>query len=91
MELIYSNHAVKQMFSRALTTDEVEYALENGETVMDYPYDKPYPSRLLLAFCNQKPIHIVCSYNQKEKITVIITTYVPSLDIWENDYKTRKK
>lgn len=91
MELIYSNHAVKQMFSRAISTDEIEYALENGEAIMDYPDDKPYPSKLMLAFCNERPIHIVCSYNAEDKTTVIITAYEPSLEIWENDYKTRKK
>jgi hypothetical protein len=66
MKLLYSNHAVKQMFSRNITTDEVEYVLQNGEPIMDYPDDKPYPSKLLLAFCNKRALHIVCSYNQEE-------------------------
>lgn len=91
MTLLYSNHAVKQMFSRNISTDEVEYVLQNGEPIMDYPDDRPYPSRLLLAFCNERALHVVCSYNLVEEITVIITTYEPSTDIWENDFKTRKK
>ncbi len=91
MIIIYSNHAVKQMFSRMITTDEVEKVLKNGETIMDYPNDKPYPSKLLLAFCNNRPIHVVSSYNSAENTTIIITAYEPSLDIWENNFKTRKK
>lgn len=79
------------MFSCTIATDEVEYALENRETIMDYPDDKPQPSKLLLAFYNERPIHIVCSYNAEDKTTVIITACEPSSDIWQNDYKTRKK
>jgi len=91
MIIVYSNHAVKQMFSRMISTGEVEKVLENGETIMDYPDDKPYPSKLLLAFCNNRPIHVVSSYNSTENTTIVITAYEPSLDIWENNFKTRKK
>jgi len=91
MELLYSNHAVKQMFSRNISIQEIEYTLQNGQIIMDYSDDKPYPSKLLLAFCNNRPIHIVCSYNLVEEISVIITAYEPSTDIWENNFKTRKK
>ncbi len=91
MTIIYSNHAVNQMFKRMISTDEVEQVLQNGEIVMDYPEDKPYPSKLILDFCNERPIHVVSSYNQNEDTTIVITAYKPSLDIWENDFKTRKK
>ena len=91
MKILYSNHSVKQMFSRNITTDEVEYSFLNCEIVMDYPDDKPYPSKLILAFCNNRPIHLVYSYNAQEETYVIITVYEPSTDIWEKDFKTRKK
>jgi len=91
MNIVYSNHAVKQMFVRGISTMDVEYVIQYGETIMDYANDKPYPSKLLLSFGNGKPIHVVCSYNIAENTTIVITTYVPTLDIWENDFKTRKK
>lgn len=90
-KILYSNHAVKQMFQRIILTDEVEYVLKNGEIVTEYSDDKPYPSKLLLAFCNSRPIHVVCSYNQTDETIVIITVYEPNITIWENDFKTRKK
>jgi hypothetical protein len=90
-KIFYSNHAVKQMFQRKITTHEVEYVLKNGETIQAYPKDKPYPSKLLLAFYEQRPLHVVCSYNKEEKITIIITVYEPTNEIWENNFKTRKK
>jgi hypothetical protein len=89
-KIYYSNHAVKQMFQRNITTHEVEYALEKGETIQEYPEDRPYPSKLLLAFYGQRPLHVVCSYNKDEKITIIITVYEPTNKIWKNDFKTRK-
>ncbi len=79
------------MFVRGISTDEIEYILKNGETIMEYPEDKPYPSKLLFAFCNKRPLHLVYSYNTQDDTYVIITSYEPSLDVWENDFKTRKK
>ncbi len=91
MKVLFSNHAAKQMFKRMISTNEVKEVLEKGETIMNYNDDKPYPSKLLLAFINNRPIHVVSSYNKIEDITVIITTYEPLTNIWENDFKTRKK
>lgn len=78
------------MFQRKITTLEVEYVLEHGETIHEYPKDKPYPSKLLLAFYEKRPLHVVCSYNKEEKITIIITVYEPANEIWGDDFKTRK-
>jgi len=36
-----------------------------------------------------RPIHIVCS--PKEKYLGIVTAYVPKLDKWEKDFKTRRR
>ena len=78
------------MFQRNISTHEVEYIIENGETIHEYPEDKPYPSKLLLAFYKKRPLHVVCSYNKEEKITIIITVYEPTTEVWEDDFKTRK-
>ena len=91
MKILYTNHAAKQMFYRSISTEEAESVLEKGEIIANYPDDKPYPSRLMLAFSNERPIHIVCSFNLNENTTVIITAYSPSLDIWEDNFKIRKK
>jgi hypothetical protein len=36
-QILYSNHAVKQMFLRAISTNEIEYVLQNRETIIEYP------------------------------------------------------
>ena len=89
--ILYSNHAVKQMFKRAISADEVEYVVNEGTIITNYSDDKPYPSKLLLAFYKNRPIHVVCSYNSIKKTTIIITTYEPSSNIWNNNFKIRKK
>jgi len=36
-----------------------------------------------------RPIHVVCS--PKEEYLGIITAYIPRLDKWKEDFKTRRK
>ena len=47
------------MFAREINTEDAELVLAFGETITDYPNEKPYPSLLLLHFVYQKPIHVV--------------------------------
>jgi len=51
---------------------------------------KSYPSRLLFAFNNKRPLHVVCSYNIEEELIIIVTVYEPTTEFWETDFKTRK-
>lgn len=90
-KVLYSNHAVKQMFQRAISVDEVEYVLQNGEIIMEYPDDKPYPSQLQLASHKMRPLHVVSSFNACDNTIVVVTAYEPSVAVWEDDFKTRKK
>jgi len=41
MEVIFSQHAIQQMFRRGITTIQVKYALTHGEEIKSYPNDKP--------------------------------------------------
>jgi len=79
------------MFQRSISLDDVNYVLQNGIIVNEYPDDRPYPSKLLFAVCNERSIHIVCSENKNENTVIVITAYEPSPDIWQNDNVTRKK
>lgn len=89
-KIIYSNHAVQQMFKRSISTKAVEEIIDNGEIIKTYPGDTPYPSYLLLGFYEQRPLHIVYSYDSINEAIIIITVYEPSAKIWEKDFKTRK-
>jgi hypothetical protein len=43
------------MFQRKISTKEIETVLETGETIMNYPNDKPLPSKLLFSVVNSRP------------------------------------
>jgi hypothetical protein len=90
MKVIFSQHAVQQMFRRSITVNQVKYALSNGEEIKSYPEDKPYPSKLLLVIQNEIPLHIVIAENRENNEIIIITAYIPGQDIWTNDFKSKK-
>jgi hypothetical protein len=76
------------MAERDISIDEVKSAVEFGEIIECYENDMPFPSRLMLHRA-AKAIHVVCAESSEE--IIVITTYVPSLEKWEGDLKTRKK
>ncbi len=90
----FSGHALQRMFARGIDTENVKSALGNYEIVAEYPDDKPYPSRLILAWVNIKqtmlPLHVVVAQNQEDYACYIITAYVPTLELWREDFKTRR-
>jgi len=90
-KIIFSNHAVMQMFQRNISVDNVKFVLNNGVIVNEYHDDKPYPSKLLFAVSNERRLHVVCSENRIDNEIIIVTAYEASSDVWENDFITRKK
>lgn len=86
----YSNHAVRQMFQRGISTHEIEFVIEQGEIIKSYPDDQPFPSNLSLGWINHRPIHVVYSINEVEKVVIVITAYEPSPDLWEEGFRTKK-
>jgi hypothetical protein len=64
--------------------------LQSGERIEDYPDDTPYPSALFLEFVASKPLHVVAAFDEVNQLAYVITAYEPSLEVFENDYKTRR-
>ena len=85
-----TRHARIEAFKDGLTTADLEYVLMHGEIIEDYPERNRV---LLLAFepQHQLPIHISLEYFPTEDVATIVTAYIPEDDIWEKNYKTRKK
>lgn len=86
----FSGHALRRMFERSLSSEEVIFTIQTGETIADYPDDKPYPSELRLGWINDRPVHVVVSQNQENSECYVITAYVPSRAIWSDDFKIRR-
>ncbi|MCH7591322.1 MAG: DUF4258 domain-containing protein [Planctomycetes bacterium] len=65
--LIFSGHALRQMFAREIAVDEIKAVVDRGESVASYPDDRPHPSELLLGFAGKRPLHVVLAYNESAR------------------------
>ncbi len=90
-EIVFSRHAIIQMFARKISKDQVVKVIHNGEVIADYKDDKPLPSKLIFGIIYNKPLHVVVGYNDNLKKCIVITAYFPDAFIWEPDFKTRRK
>jgi len=86
----FSSHAVQRMYERGISKKDTITAVKNGEIITEYPDDSPYPSYLLLARVNRRPIHVLLALDLKDHICYIITVYEPDPKIWSDDFKTRR-
>ena len=86
----WQRHALEKMMERGISREEVNGVLLNGEIIMNYPNDKPYPSALFLGWVNHQPYHVVVSQDSMTGWCFIITAYKPDAEHFESDYKTRR-
>ena len=86
----FSGHAVRQMFIRGISRDDVVHVLRSGASIAEYPDDQPFPSTLLLAHASGRPLHVLEAYDQKTETCHVVTAYVPDPEIWEPDWSTRR-
>jgi Domain of unknown function (DUF4258) len=89
-QVVFRVHAIQRMYQRNISEPEVRHVIATGETVEDYPDDTPYPSRLLLGWHGQRPLHVVVADNADDQENIVITVYEPDLTEWESDFKRRK-
>jgi hypothetical protein len=89
-EVLFSDHAITQMFKRNISVDDVKRVIEGGANIAEYPYDKPYPSCLMLASVNNRPIHIVVGKDEEKERCIVVTAYEPDPSIWEPGFKSKR-
>ena len=86
----WRKHVLERLAERSIRQTDVIDVILNGECIEEYPNDKPFPSALYLGWIEDKPLHVVFSINVKENLIYIITTYIPDLEHFERDYRTRR-
>lgn len=91
MSLVFSRHAIQQMFYRRISHKEVEAVIFHGEVIEENPDDTPFPSYLIFDFVEGKPIHVVCSYDESTDTGYVVTAYLPDQNIWSDDFRTRRQ
>ena len=82
-------HALKRIRERKILSSAVIDSILQGEAIVHYHDDKPFPSYLIFNGDNTSPLHVVASADADT--VYIITAYIPTLDEWESDYKTRRE
>ena len=82
-------HSLQRMMERDITRKEVKTAILKGSVIEVYSDDRPYPS-ILIAWIDDKPLHVVVSYDEVEDICYIITAYIPDEKYFEKDLITRR-
>jgi len=88
--LVFRVHAVQRMAERGITVDEVRTVLTQGETIEDYPGDTPYPSRLVLGWVGQRPLHVVAAQAASAREIIVITVYEPDAIRWDAEFRRRR-
>ncbi len=78
------------MYQRAISAADVRAVLSIGETIESYPDDTPYPSRLVLGWWAERPLHVVVADNIEADETIVITVYEPDADFWEPGFRRRR-
>ncbi len=89
--LEWRKHALERMLMRGISRFAVKEAIRNGDVIEMYPDDKPFESVLLVHFMNDKPLHVVVSFDKAEEMLYVITAYIPDRKHFEADYRTRRK
>jgi hypothetical protein len=83
-------HALRRMFERWITLDDVRAVLAQGETIEERPDELPYPSRLVLGYSGGRALHIVVADNKQDDETIIVTIYEPDPAQWLPGFKRRR-
>jgi hypothetical protein len=89
-ELVFTGHAIQQMFARRITVDEVREVIANHEIIVEYPDDVPYPSNLLLGGVSGRPLHVVLGYDNVRGNGYVITVYEPDPTLWDEKFRKRR-
>jgi hypothetical protein len=77
-EVLYSDHAVAQMFIQDIEITHILHIIEYGEAINEFPNYKPYPNFLLFGFLQTRSIHVVIARDSENEKCIIITVYKPS-------------
>ncbi|MCP5484286.1 MAG: DUF4258 domain-containing protein [Spirochaetales bacterium] len=68
-----------------------EAVIQEGERIIDYREDRPFPSALMLADVGGRPLHVVVAFDKDSDMAYVITAYEPTTEEFEEDLRTRRK
>ena len=83
-------HAYERVLERKIKTENILHVVETGEIIEEYPDDNPYPSRLILGYCEGKQLNIVVARDEVTGICFLITAYEPDPALWNHGFRKRR-
>ena len=87
----WTYHVNMRMDQRFIPRETILASVDSFEIVERYIGDKYLPSYLILARHEALKFHIQIAVDVSGDNVRIITSYVPTIDKWEADLKTRRK
>lgn len=90
-EIVFSGHAIRRIFERALGRDAILEVMRTGEVIAEYLDDSPHPSYLLLGFVAGKPVHVVVAREAESRRCFVVTAYRPDPSLWSDDFRMRRQ
>lgn len=86
--LIFTDHAIRQMAKRGIMDTEVGEAILSGAIIEENPEDKYSPSCLIYGHTQTgRPLHVLCSLPPRVRV---ITAYQPDPKEWFDNSVRRK-
>jgi hypothetical protein len=82
-------HALTRMFERRISVADVRAVIAQGESIQAYPDDMPYPSRLLLGWIEDRPLHVVVAEDTADGILIVVTAYEPGPVQWDPGFRRK--
>lgn len=70
---------------------EVQKILSEGKEIAAYPDDSPYASRPVRGWRDDRPLHVVATYNAQGDEEIVVTVYEPYPALWEDEFTSRKR
>lgn len=89
--ILWTYHVNMRLKGRFIAREAILSSVDTYEIIEKYPKDKYLPSYLVYAEHEGQIIHIQIAVDTISDNITIVTTYKPTLDKWERDFKTRRK
>ncbi|MCD6422565.1 MAG: DUF4258 domain-containing protein [Elusimicrobia bacterium] len=87
----WRKHVLIRLQQRNITQQEIIKAILKGKIIEQYPSARFFPSCLIFARINRKPVHVVVALDEKNSKVYIITAYIPDIKKFDESFERRRK
>jgi len=87
----WTYHVNMRLKGRFIPRESILSSVDTFEIIEKYPEDKYLPSYLVYAEYEGEIIHIQIATDLANDSITIVTTYKPTLEKWEEGFKTRRR